>query len=463
MGMSAIGVGSGLDLEGLVLQLVQVERAPKVKRLDDRKKEADVQLSALGQLKSALNKVNTSLDSLGDPKVMGARSAQVTGQPTDNPFINVSTSNQSVRGNYNVEVVSLAQGSRLTTDGAFTSSADEVTPEAGQLTFQLGDDGDTFTVDIEANATVADIADAVNRAAENFGVNASVINTGGADPQTYLVFDSPTTGAGNTLSMTGSTPALQGLIASMDIDKATDAEIKIDGISSFSATNTFENAVENLTITANRVSPADEQARIAVDVDKAGVKEQVDEFMSAYNSMIDEVNRLTRYNADGTNGPLIGDSIVRSVRGQLAGILGQPVDGAASGLNTLFQLGITQDKDGKLQFDTRNIGGGTGQERFDRAVDEQFDDIIALFSGDNGIGTRLQSALDQYTRSDGLIDGREKVAKNQQERVTKEREQLDRFMEQYERNLRQRYTALDMTIASLNSNADFLFQRLNQM
>ena len=464
MGMSAIGVGSGLDLEGLVLQLVQVERAPKVKRLDDRKKEADVQLSALGQLKSALNKVNESLSSLSDPKVMGARSAQVTGQPADNPFINVSTSNQSVRGNYNVEVVSLAQGSRLTTDGTqFTSSADEVTTEAGQLTFQLGDDGDTFTVEVGANATVADIANAVNRAAENFGVNASVINTGGTKPQTYLVFDSPTTGTGNTLNLTGSTTELQNLTGGMEVREAADAKIKIDGISSFSATNTFENAVENLTITANRVSPEGEQARIAVDVDKAGVKEQVDEFMSAYNSMIDEVNRLTRYNADGTNGPLIGDSIVRSVRGQLAGILGQPVDGAASGLNTLFQLGITQDKDGKLQFDTRNIGGGTGQERFDRAVDEQFDDIIALFSGDNGIGTRLQSALEQYTRSDGLIDGREKVAKNQQERITKEREQLDRFMEQYERNLRQRYTALDMTIASLNSNADFLFQRLNQM
>lgn len=462
MGMSAIGVGSGIDLEGLVLQLVQVERAPKLQRLNTREKQADVQLSALGKLKSSLNTVNDAVKNLSDSSKMSARTATVSGQNEDNPLINVSANSQAARGTYNIDVQALAQGTRLQTKASdFSSSTDVVSATGGTLTFGAGDD--TFEVEIEAGATVSDVARAVNRAAENFGVSASVVNTGGANPQSYLVFDSSITGAGNDLTVTSSTPGMAMLTTMDEVQTADDAMIIVNDITTFSATNTFENAVENLEITVNRKDLDNGPVRVDVDVDKEGVKSNIEAFMNAYNSMIDEVNRLTRYNPEGDNGALIGDSLVRSIRGQLASLLTQPVDGAANGLNTLFQLGITQDNDGKLQFDTRNLGGGTGQERFDRAVNEQFDDIIALFSGENGVATRLQSTIEQYTRSDGLIDGREKVAKNQKDSVERDRESFERFMQQYEQNLRRRYTALDGTIARLNSSADFLFQRLNQM
>lgn len=462
MGMSAIGVGSGLDLEGLVQQLVQVERAPRLQRLDTREKQADVQLSALGKLKSSLNKINDSLKGLSDPKVMSARTATVTGQNEDNPLINVSANSQAARGSYNIEVQALAQGSRLQSEaGAFTSSTDQVSATGGVLTFGAGDQ--TFEVEIEAGATVSEVARAVNRAAENFGVSASVVNTGGANPQTYLVFDSSVTGAGKDLTVTSSAPDMAMLTTMDEVQAADDARIVVNDIVTYSSTNTFENAVENLEITVNRKDLANGPVRVDVDVDKEGVKKSVEDFMKAYNGMIDEVNRLTRYNPEGDNGALIGDSLVRSIRGQLSGLLTQPVAGGADGLNTLFQLGITQDNDGKLQFDTRNLGGGTGEQRFERAVNEQFDDIVALFSGESGIATRLESTLEQYTKNGGLIDGREKVAQNQKESVTRERENFERFMEQYEQNLRRRYTALDGTIARLNQSSDFLFQRLNQM
>ncbi|MCC5880386.1 MAG: flagellar filament capping protein FliD [Idiomarina sp.] len=462
MGMSAIGVGSGLDLEGLVQQLVQVERAPRLQRLDTREKQADVQLSAFGRLKSTLNKINDSVSGLADPKIMSARTATVTGQNEDNPLINVTANSKAARGSYNIDVQALAQGSRLQTQAnTFTSSDNEVTATGGVLTFNAGDS--TFDVEVQAGATVSEVAAAVNQAAENFGVSASVVNTGGANPQTYLVFNSSVTGAGNDLTIASSAPDMDMLTTMDEVQTADDAMIIVNDIATYSATNTFENAVENLEITVNRKDLNNGPVRVDVDVDKEGVKENIEAFMAAYNGMIDEVNRLTRYNPEGDNGALIGDSLVRSIRGQLSGMLTQPVAGAADGLNTLFQLGITQDNDGKLQFDTRNLGGGTGEQRFERAINEQFDDIIALFSGENGVATRLESTLKQYTKSGGLIEGRENVAKNQKDSVSRERENFERFMEQYEQNLRRRYTALDGTIARLNQSSDFLFQRLNQM
>lgn len=462
MAMSALGVGSGLDLEGLVKQLVQVERAPKAERLDEREKTADSQISALGRLKSSLTKITDTLDALKDPANMNARTATMSGQPEDNPFISVEPSSDAASGNYNIEVQSLAQGTQLrSAENTFTSSDQEVTASGGTLTFAAGEQ--TFDVEIEAGATLSDIAQAVNRAGENIGVNASVINTGGADPQTRLVFDSTITGADNSLTVTSSTGEMSALTNAGGMEEsraAAYAEMTVDGVSVFSNTNTFENAIEELDVTVNRVTGDNGAVGVNVGVDKEGVRTAVDDFMKAYNSTIDDIDRLTRYNEEGENGALIGDSMVRSVRGQLSSILGSPVEGSADGLNTLFQLGITQDRDGKLQFDTRNIAGGTGEQRFERAITEQFDDIVKLFSGDNGVAGRLESTLDTYTRSDGLIAGREQAFENQKSSINTDRESFERFMEQYEGNLRRRYASLDSTIASLNQSSDFLASRL---
>ncbi len=48
------GVGSGLDVSGIVTKLVEAEGKPQSTRLDTQEAKAQAKLSALGSLRSAL-------------------------------------------------------------------------------------------------------------------------------------------------------------------------------------------------------------------------------------------------------------------------------------------------------------------------------------------------------------------------------------------------------------------------
>ncbi|MCL5049670.1 MAG: flagellar filament capping protein FliD [Firmicutes bacterium] len=456
MGMTSLGVGSGLELDAMVRQLVALERAPRIERIETREKAADANISALGQLKSAMSSLKTSISDLTSERSMNSRVASVSGQPEDNPFFTASASPSAASSNYNIEISQLASGSRMQS-ASFGNATDAVAGGNGTMTFSAGDK--SFDVEIEDGASLQDIANAINRSSDNYGVSASIINTG---TESFLVFDSPTSGAGNDLSVTAT--GLTGIDGLTDGNlttqrEARDAIMSVDGIEVRSSTNTFENAIQGVSVEAKRVTTGtDFTPRLEVDIDRDGVREKIDGFIKTYNSLIDELDKLTAYAPDGKSGPLIGDSMVRSIRSQMSSILGNQVAGASDSMNSLFQLGITTTKEGKLEFDSRNIGGGTGEQRFDQALTQNFDDVVALFSGENGLATRMDSVIDQYTRSQGLIDGRTNVFENQKSMADNERVQFERYMEQYEANLRQRFGALDQNIARMSSNASMLFQ-----
>lgn len=456
MAMTSLGVGSGLELDQMVRQLVQLERQPKVERLDLREKTADTNISALGALKSAMSKLDDALRGLRE-RDLNARSAVVSGQPEENPFFSATAASSAANSSYHVEVNQLAQGSRLQS-AAFGNSSEPLATSSGVLTFSAGDDN-SFDIEIEDGASLQDIASAINRAEGNFGVNASVINTG---TESFIVFDSTVTGEGNALTITstaGGLDALTGDETTLHAQRqAQNALISIDGIEVSSETNTFENAIQGVSIDVHRVTGDSDEPRLSIDIDRDSARESVDEFISAYNALITEMEKLTKFEPEGTSGPLIGDSMVRTIQSRLSSIVSTPVAGASDEMNMLFQLGITTNKEGRLEFDSRSMGGLTGEQRFEQALNQNFDSLVDLFSGENGIATQLRDTIDQYTQSGGLIDGRTDVYESQKKMIDTEREQFERYMESYESNLRQRFTFLDTNIAQMQSSMNYLFQ-----
>lgn len=458
MGMSSLGVGSGLELDQMVRQLVQIERQPKLDRLDDREKKAETNISALGSLKSAMSKLNDSLNDLTRERTLNARTASVVGQPEDNPYFTATAGSSAASSNYNIQVNQTASGSRLQSAG-FDNSSEAIANSAGSMSFAAGDE--TFDVDIEADASLQDVANAINRSQDNFGVTASVINTG---TESFIVFDSSITGADNGLQISSTAEGLNKLTdGSLTSQReARNAEINVDGIVIESDTNTFENAIQGVSLEVNRTTPEDmapgDIPRLNVDIDREGVRETIDDFITAYNGMVSEIEKLTKFEPEGNSGPLIGDSMVRSIQSRMSSIVSNPVAGASEDMNMLFQLGITTNKEGRLEFDTRDIGGGTGEERFEQALTQNFDNIVNLFAGENGLATRMKETVEQYTQSGGLIDGRSDVYESQKKMLDTEREQFERYMQQYEANLRQRFGSLDTNIAQMQNNLNFLMQ-----
>ena len=159
MNITSAGIGSGLDLEGIIESFVTARSVPQEVRLQEKEDLLKTELSGIGQFKSALSNFDSILKELAKPD---AFNKQVVNSSTDD--ITVSSNGFASSGSFSVEVMQLAQGSRLQSTAVASSSA---TVGSGTLTLTAGTN--TFDVAIDATDTLSEIRDKVNAQSENFG------------------------------------------------------------------------------------------------------------------------------------------------------------------------------------------------------------------------------------------------------------------------------------------------------
>ena len=479
MSIQSLGVGSGLDLEGLVSQLLQAERAPKTQRLNTREAEIESTISGLGLLKSKMSDFEDVLDSLKEASNLASRLPSVNEVDEEFPTLEATASSSALEGVYDITVERLASGSRIETDdGEFaTADATVLTVGTGQLTFGSASDIDTFTIDVTAGMTLTELREAINQHADNFGVSANIIDTGRAEGA-KLVFTSNKTGAGNDLVIKNAsdTPELDRLSTTdstatntylTPVKIAENALAIVDGIEVESATNEFEETIQNVTFTVSDLSPfasdgiTRRPTELTIGLDKEALRETLDEFIESYNSLITEIDSLTKYGETDIDkdGALAGDSLARGIRQNLATIVGNSVPG--NDIGGLFAMGIELTSDGLLEISTNDFGLGSGSDRLDDALDDNFDAIASLFSDEtDGVASRLLAYVEQFTSSSGLISSRESAAEDDQDNINDARATLELRMASYESVLRDRYLNLDQTVARLNQTSSALLASL---
>lgn len=371
--ITSMGVGSGMDIAGLVEKMVAAERQPVDQRLTRRETTLSVQLSALGSLKGAMADFQSALSSLKDISSFSKRTAA----SGNSDLYSVSAGSNAVAGNYEVEVTATAQSHKIASH-PFAAATDMV--GTGKLTFQFGDPAKPAqTVDIDAaHGSLEGIRNAVNAA--NIGVRATIVN---GDDGYQLVFASQNTGLDNALKVsvvdddgndtdaTGlSQLAFNASAGNMtEIVAATDAEIYVDGIKATSSNNTFTNVIDGVTITAKKAEPG-AKSNMSVALDTASTTTAVEGFVSAYNELMGTINSITGYNAETKQaGPMVGDAGIRGITMQLREMLGGVVEGGA--FKTLADLGIKTQRDGTLELDKTVLG---------KALSSNYDDVGRLFA-----------------------------------------------------------------------------------
>lgn len=379
--ISVSGVGSGLDIEGLVTQLVAAEGQPTALRLDRKEASLQAKLSAFGTLKGGLSSFQDSLSGLKSLSNFNARTATVS----DSTFFTASATSEANAGIYDITVSKLAQSHKLASS-AFTNSTDVV--GSGTITFRFGtyDPGETsFTANPDAssqsvvidstNNTLEGIRDAINDA--DIGVRASVINDGIGY---RLLLSSASTGADNAIEVTVSdddgndtdasglsqlvfTTTTKNLFTTVS---GQDAELTIDGLAITRASNTVTEAIEGVTLNLADVG----SANLTIELDKAGTRTAIEEFVDSFNELMATMNQLSSFNADTQEaGTLVGDATLRTISNQIRQILGAQV---GSGLVTsLADIGITTERDGTLQLDSTKL---------QNALDNNYDDMAAIFT-----------------------------------------------------------------------------------
>jgi len=457
--ITSAGVGSGLDLESIISATLSAEDTPKMNAFAEKEETLQVELSSLGEVKSAMSKLQDTIEKLADIDNFNKRIANIK-QPTsdDGDLISVTPTSDITPGDFNIEVVELAQGSRATSnDGLFTSTDDVVTASGGTLSFAAGDK--SFDLTLDAGATLADLRDAINDSDDNFGVTANIINTG---TESKLVLTSNVSGAGNDLVITNDTAELDnvstlandgvsaGGIAIASGDEAKSAEIKVDGISIISETNTFKDAVQDMTITAKRQSVDGETAKLSVDVDTESVTKLVDEFIANYNNLIGQIGLQTRVGK-----PLNADSTIRSFDSQLINALSTPISDAGP-FSSIFDIGLGVDKEGYLEKSSL-------VRSLNEAMDENYDNIGKAFAGENGIAKQLESLFDNYLDSKGIMNQRETNLNSQLDDLEDDVLNHEYRMEELEARLRQQYAGLDVLLAQMQSTQTYLSAQLSSL
>ena len=456
MPITSAGVGSGLDLEGIIKALVDAENKPKLATLAKREAALTTSLSGVGQVKSALSTLNTAIEALDTSAEFALRTSKVTPAGT-NPVISVSTQSTSTPGDFQIEVTQLAQGSRAeSTLNAFASTASTVTASGGTLSFAAG--AKSFNITLAANATLADLRDAINGASDNFGVSANIINTGAGST---LVYTSSETGAGNDLTVTNDTAELDlvstqangGGAGGMSIaaaDQAKDATMLIDGISVSSSSNIFLDAIQDTTITALETSPAGVTDKMSIETDKDTIKTKIEAFVTGYNGFIDAASSV--YSPAGA---LASDSGIRSTRDQVVDAISRTVTGAGN-FTSLFDLGIKLDNFGKLSFSS-TYGS------LDDALTSSYADVGNFFAGADGLALTMKSTLDSYLGSGGIMSDREEDINAQLKKVATDKSSHEYRMELLEKRVREQYSALDVLVAQFQATGSYLTAQLQNL
>jgi len=438
--ITASGIGSNVDVDSIITALVNARKIPATSRLDFQELRAKASISGVGSLSSALDLLKTSLSSLSDSSDFSKRAAT----SSDNDFITVTAGSSATPANFSVDVLKVARGTRLES-GLFAASTDTV--GTGNLTFTAG--SESFNVAISATDTLSEIRDKINDAASNIGVNANIIN---GDSGTILVLDSSITGSANSLVVTTDNASLDAISTNLITPvggAADDAQISINGQIITNDTNSFTNAIEDVTI--NVLDVTTDSIDIDVTLNTAAVSLQIKSFVNAYNEFITTISTLGNSNPDSP-GILVGDATLRTVNNQIRRIVSGAVDGISSAITSLSGLGITTGEDGRFEID---------DEVLSSAITDNIDDIEQIFSSENGIAKSIESLVKQYTNSTtGILVTRTKNLNNALSDISDERVDLNASLERLETRLRAQYGAMDALVAQLNSTGNFLTQQL---
>ncbi len=350
MPITSTGISSGLDVELLVTQLVAADIGGPARRLDSQEASYLSKVTALGSLKGAVSGFQGVLTGISSGSTYQGKSAS----STDATSVGITASKGARPSNYSVSVSALATAQSLALAGStFTSISDAV----GTGTVSITDGAATTAVTINSNNnSLAGLADAIN--ASSAKATANIVNDGSGY---RLLLTADETGLANALTITvssdsdGNDTDNAGLsrFASANLTQtvaASDAAFTVNGLAMSSSKNTVTTAIEDVTLTLNKISASGETVNLSIADDTSSISTSFNGFLKGYNDLMKTLNELSGYNsATGRGSVLTGDATIRTLQSNLRSLVNSEVENYFGPQKSLADLGVTTSvSDGTL-------------------------------------------------------------------------------------------------------------------
>lgn len=478
----ATGLGSGLDIDGLVAGLVAAEGDPARERLLGDEAKITSEISAFSQVSASLLSLKSASDALNAATAFEAQTVTSSSWTEVRPTI----SGEAAVGSYTIAVTSLAASQTLASASTYASVDTAIS--TGTLSISLGtptyaNPTDTTyagfvatsgvpAVDVvidNTNNTLGGLRDAINAA--DAGVNASLVKDGA---EYRLLIASAETGVSNSISISVSNDedldntnatglsafAFDGSTNSLTQTRAaTDAAFTVNGLPLTSASNSVSSVLDGLDLELKKTTDA-----VTVDVtyDDATIAGNVATFVSAYNEVVATINSLTSFDpVTGIAGDLQGESIPRSALAAIRNTVTAQVTGLSGTLDRLNDVGILIQDDGSIELTQSTLTGLLSTNRTD--VKELFSGDITSTETTDGFSGSLSALIDNYISSSGLIASKTTSLDTRIDGIEDARERLESRLADLEDRYYRKFNAMDALIARLTSTGDFLLAQLDSM
>jgi flagellar hook-associated protein 2 len=467
--ISSPGIGSGLDIQSIVKQMLSLEQRP-LTQLQNQATATRAQLSAFGQLQSQVANLQDQASRLASPGLWNTLAAT----SSNSAAVSASVTSAATPTSFSVQVAQLA-GAQSTASATITQGTDL----SGKLTISLGqwsgvdldpattdnplfeEKADTLSVDIdiEPSDSLAAIASKINSA--DAGVSATVLRDSTGE---RLLFRSSSTGEVNGFRITAEPEdgsSLQALAYDPEnaINNsaltvlAQDTVASVNGVEIRSASNRFEGVVTGVNLVVSQVTAPGTPVEVSVRNDTAGVRSAIRNFVESYNALSGALSEMTKYDAaTKTAGSLQGDSTAVGLQNALRRLVSSNT-GSAGEIGSLSAIGISFSKTGALAIDDDKLNTALNQP----AALKNF----LMGEGDApGLAAQVRDFARGIVGIGGSLSSRNSSLQASIDRNNREQDRVkDRLVRVEERLLKQ-YSTLDANISQLTALNNYVAQQV---
>ncbi len=340
------GLGQGIDVEALVTATLSGDQA-NITQLQNRQSTFTSQVTTLQKITAELTDLQSQAFALADP--LGGITA-LSAVSSNSSFVSATASASALAGTHTITVTSLATTSSYYSD-AVASSTTPLAQATGA--FQISVAGNTpVSIDITStNNTLAGLAATINNT-PNIGVTASIItDANGA----RLALVSNTSGAPGNLTITGNFALANNTAINFHQGVGgVNAALTVDGVPISTSTKIVSGVINGVTLNLGSAAP-NSPVTLTISPDTSKASDSINQFVSAYNTVIKDINAQFAVNFDGSGGgPLEADGSVREAQSTLLSALTSSISGN-NGITSLASLGVNFNNDGTLSVDSAKL------------------------------------------------------------------------------------------------------------
>ncbi len=198
--INVLGLGSGLDLQGLLDQLREIEEQP-IKRLEAKKDYYESRLTEFDWLNTKVLSLKTKALDLSLESTYLARQVSVSGSGVE-----AEAEVGALEGSYRFNVNQLARKSLWQSEG-FATKDTVLNPDSDDV-LQLEVGEQSFSLLVPQGTTLEGLARLINEAEDNPGIEAQVVDTGSPSNPYRLILKARETGEDHRIVVT---QELQGM------------------------------------------------------------------------------------------------------------------------------------------------------------------------------------------------------------------------------------------------------------